>query len=338
VLGYLYWNPKREIFTFLNLSIYWYSIFFIIGFILGYYIFFYLLKKYFLNFPFVESDIKDFVLLKDKLKKNFFEKKNKEDKKNILKKINDRFFDKNNFKKRLIFENNFLGAIEGVKEKSRFIADKVCLYVVIATILGARLGHVIFYDFLFFVSHPLEIFKIWRGGLASHGGAICIIFFLFLLSKKIKKRYPLTFINFLDLISVPAALVASLIRIGNFVNQEILGKKTFFFLGVIFGALKEDFPRHPVQLYESLFYFFVFIILFYLSVKKNFFLKKGKLIGIFLVSVFSFRFLIEFLKIKQSFYLENSFFLMGQYLSIPFIILGLFFLYQSKRKSILPKS
>lgn len=213
--------------------------------------------------------------------------------------------------------------------KAKKISDRMTTYMVIFTIIGARLGHIIFYENIsYYFENPLNILNLREGGLASHGAAIFIIVGLIFFCRSLKKeKIPLGFISVLDLLAVPTALAASLIRIGNFFNQEILGKETNIFLGVVFGSPsygKIGAIRHPVQLYESIFYLFIFFILFYLHLKKDIFLNKGKSIGIFLISVFSFRFFIEFLKVQQSVF--SSFLLMGQYLSIPFIILGIFFI------------
>jgi prolipoprotein diacylglyceryl transferase len=206
--------------------------------------------------------------------------------------------------------------------------------MVFATIIGARLGHIIFYEnFKNYLLNPLKIFKVWEGGLASHGAALFIIIFLYILSLKLKKE-KITFINLLDLIAVPTAFAGFCIRIGNFFNQEIIGKKTTVFFAVVFGSPSNQaaiFPRHPAQLYEAFFYLLLFFFLFFLAYRSEIFLKKGKMIGYFLIFTFSFRFFIEFYKIQESVILKNSFFLMGQYLSIPFILLGIFFLLKKEK-------
>jgi prolipoprotein diacylglyceryl transferase len=205
--------------------------------------------------------------------------------------------------------------------------------MVIATILGARLGHIIFYENpSYYLNNLKVIFDIRNGlsGLSSHGAAFAILIALYLFTISIKKYKPkLSFIHVLDFIAPPTALAGFFIRVGNFFNQEILGVPTNKFFGVIFLNPQERLakvPRHPVQLYEAFFYLTTFFLLFYLSKKKYFLLKEGKLIALFLILIFTFRFFIEFLKVRQSDVIsDSSFLLMGQYLSIPFVIIGIIF-------------
>src|SRR3989344_6988222 len=145
--AYIIWNPKKDIFSFFDFHIAWYSIFFLLGFLTGYIIFLNLLKRYFLE------------------KENF-----------------------------------------DIKKRSVFIADKLTQYVVIATIIGARLGHIFLYESpKLYLKNPIVILKVWEGGLASHGGAIAIMFAIYLLSKKIRKVTNISFLKLLDFIAVPTA-------------------------------------------------------------------------------------------------------------------------------------
>lgn len=218
------------------------------------------------------------------------------------------------------------------------IADRMTIYMVIGTIIGARLGHFLFYENpAIYLKHPLEIIQIWRGGLASHGAAVGIIFALMLFSYRARPiAMGLTWVRLLDLVSIPTAFAAFCIRIGNFVNQEILGTPTHLPWAVIFGHPADGsppIPRHPVQLYEALFYLAVFFFLWRLSFKSAFLAAQGKLIGLFLILVFSFRLLIEFLKLEQSQLLSASLFTMGQILSIPVILLGIILYLHKGRKN-----
>lgn len=231
----------------------------------------------------------------------------------------------------------FLGKDQ--KRKAVAITDRLTVYMIIATIVGARVGHFLFYEHpANYLSDPLEIFRVWEGvrGLASHGAAAAIILALILFSYRIRSLEPkLTWIRLLDFVCIPTALAACLIRIGNFINQEILGTPTRLPWGVIFGHPSDGsppFPRHPVQLYEAFFYLLVFILLWRLSFKKSFLFSRGKLIGLFLILVFGFRFFIEFLKIEQSHLLSSSPLTMGQFLSVPAILAGILF-YSWKRSS-----
>lgn len=215
-----------------------------------------------------------------------------------------------------------------VKIQAKTLAEKMTFYVIVGTVVGARLGDVFFYQSPSTYLHdPFSIFKVWTGGLASHGGALGILIALWLFSR----RYPvLSWSRWLDLVVVPAGIVGFFIRIGNFINQEVLGKITDVPWAVVFGHAADGSlpaPRHPVQLYEALFYLTVFGLLFWLFHKKE--LREGRLAGLFLVLVFSFRFFIEFFKEEQSVLLSGShLFDMGQLLSLPFLVLGLYLLFR----------
>lgn len=200
--------------------------------------------------------------------------------------------------------------------------DKLLVMIFIGTVIGARLGHCIFYEPDFYLSNPIEIFKIWKGGLASHGGTIGVLIMVYLFAKK--NKYNL--LQLLDMLSVPVALVSTLIRIGNFINSEIIGIETNTDYGVIFAKLGEIFPRHPVQLYESLAYFLTFIILgtIYFCIKRR---PHGLIFGLLFVLVFGARIFIEPFKVEQADYSTGTIFTVGQYLSIPFIIVGFFVIF-----------
>lgn len=225
------------------------------------------------------------------------------------------------------------------KKKAIQITDRLTIYMILGTVIGARLGHFVFYENpSYYLSRPIEIFRIWEGGLASHGGAVGIIIALILFSWRIRSQHlDLSWIRLLDFVAVPAALGGFFIRIGNFINQEILGVPTDLPWGVVFGRPSDysmPTPRHPVQIYEALFYLAAFWLLWRLSYKKYFLKTEGKLIGLFLILVFGFRFFIEFWKTEQSRLLGASSLTMGQILSIPLIIAGfiLFFLCRSRFK------
>ena len=222
------------------------------------------------------------------------------------------------------------GAVLKVKRKAMRIADRLTVYMIVATLIGARLGHFIFYENpSSYLKDPWEIFRVWEGGLASHGAAIAIILAVILFSYRIRSEAKgLDWVRLLDFLSIPAALAGSFIRLGNFFNQEILGKPSNLPWAVLFGHPADHsarVPRHPVQIYESIFYLGVFFLLWRLSYRPSF-LVRGKLIGIFLVLVFGFRFFIEFLKMEQSNLISSASFLtMGQYLSLPLVLAGFVF-------------
>lgn len=197
------------------------------------------------------------------------------------------------------------------------LLDSMTVYIVLGTILGARLGHVLFYDPAYYFSHPLEIFAIWQGGLASHGGGIGILIAIYLFSVKEK----LAFMWVADRIALVVPLCGGFIRLGNLMNSEMIGIPSnapwaFVFTGV------DSIPRHPAQLYEALFCFILFAVL-YAVYKRGTLLKQGDLFALLLISLFSFRIFDEFFKINQSTFEEGMFLNMGQLLSIPFILVGI---------------
>ncbi len=225
-----------------------------------------------------------------------------------------------------------LRQIEKDSAKAKLLADRITLYVILGTVIGARLGDLLFYqDLSIYRYDPWAAIKVWEGGLASHGGALGIMIALFILAKRPKKGVPaLSWLQLLDLVVIPTALVASFIRVGNFFNQEILGKVTDLPWAVVFGHPADGTfpaPRHPVQLYESLYYLCVFLLILTIWRSRPFWKKPGKICGLFLVLIFVFRFFIEFLKEEQSLILpQSSFLVMGQLLSIPFIFWGIYLL------------
>jgi phosphatidylglycerol---prolipoprotein diacylglyceryl transferase len=199
------------------------------------------------------------------------------------------------------------------------LLDELSMYMLISTVVGARLGHVLFYEPASYLAHPLDILKIWQGGLASHGAAIGIIFALYLFSRKSRQ----SFFWVIDRIVIVVALSGFFIRTGNLFNSEIYGNVTTLPWGFIFQRVGETVPHHPTQIYEGLCYLALFFFLLWYYFKKDGKPREGFLFGFFLVWVFGFRFLIEFIKEPQVSF-ENSMALnMGQLLSIPFVIAGI---------------
>ena len=211
--------------------------------------------------------------------------------------------------------------------------DTLTMYMVIGTIVGARLGHCLFYQPDYYLSNPLEILYIWKGGLASHGAAIGIILSLYLFSRRTKR--PLIYI--LDRIVITVALAGVLIRLGNLMNSEIYGIQTQLPWGFIFKQNGEIVPKHPTQIYEALSYLAGFIVLAYMYIKANAKPKPGLLFGLFLIFIFATRFLIEFIKEPQVGFEQNMVLNMGQWLSIPFIITGVIFIYLALTKKEVPQ-
>lgn len=209
------------------------------------------------------------------------------------------------------------------------------LWVALGTVVGARLGHVFFYEWDYYSQHPIEILYTWHGGLASHGGAIGVIVAVLLFSLLTTKRSPLwTF----DRLVVATAMVAGLIRLGNLFNSEIFGHATTLPWGFMFvnsrewHSLYEGQACHPTQLYEAFCYFALFAVLMWMYWRRNSGERPGLLFGTFLIGVFSARFLIEFVKNNQVDFEQDMLLNMGQCLSIPFILAGVFFVVRALRR------
>lgn len=208
--------------------------------------------------------------------------------------------------------------------------NNLALYISVGTIIGARLGHCLFYEWAYYSHHIVEIFLPVRKvdgdihftgfqGLASHGGAIGVSFAIFLYCLKFKDKYFFV----LDRIAVATPIVGAFIRLGNLMNSEIIGKASDVSWAFIFERI-DNSPRHPAQLYEAIYYLLLFLLIkvFY----KRFHRKRqdGFIFGIFIFSLFAGRFLIEFLKITQEEFEENLPLDMGQLLSIPFMCWGIY--------------
>ena len=228
---------------------------------------------------------------------------------------------------------------EGAPEKW---VGSLFVYVAVATIVGARLGHVFFYDWESYSHRLMDIFKVWEGGLASHGGTIGVALAVFLFSKFKAHR---SVIWTLDRLAVAVAMVAGLIRLGNLFNHEIYGHATdmpwaFRFIDNVHAwqaGAQPIFtaPSHPTQLYEALCYFALFGLLMWMYWKKNSQERPGLLLGIFFVWVFGSRFIIEFVKNNQVAFEETMTLNMGQWLSVPFVLIGIvLIIYAMKRPRI----
>tara|TARA_B100000963_G_scaffold357673_1_gene380425 strand:+ start:541 stop:1335 length:795 start_codon:yes stop_codon:yes gene_type:complete len=198
--------------------------------------------------------------------------------------------------------------------------DSFFIWGVLGIILGGRIGYVLFYQFKVFINDPIYIFKIWNGGMSFHGGlfGIIISIYLFSIFHKIKFYY------LSDLVSVVAPIGLFLGRLANFINTELIGRPTEFYISVIYPSV-DNLQRHPSQLYEAFFEgFLLFFILLFYFLRKNIFYKNGFISGLFLTFYALFRFLIEFLREPDShmglFYNLIS---MGQILSIPLFIFGI---------------
>ena len=207
--------------------------------------------------------------------------------------------------------------------------DKAFIYIVLGAVLGARFGHVFFYDWDYYSQHLSEIPMIWRGGLASHGGAIGILVALWLFSRNVSRQ---SMLWILDKVVVPTALAAAFIRMGNMMNSEILGKPADVAWAFVFLKV-DDVPRHPVQLYESITYLISFAVLYQVYWKTDFRFYPGKIFGLFLIFIFGSRILWEQFKDSLGGFEESLGLLStGQWLSIPFVLTGLYFVFRNTEK------
>ncbi|MCH9611067.1 MAG: Phosphatidylglycerol--prolipoprotein diacylglyceryl transferase [Chlamydiales bacterium] len=228
--------------------------------------------------------------------------------------------------------------IKDPREESTQLLDRFAIICSFAAVAGARLGYVFFYGWPYFRHHLMDIPKVWEGGLASHGAAVAVLLSLFYFVWRNKKRFPyLSFFLLFDALVIAAGFAAGSIRLGNFVNQEITGLATTMPWGVIFLHPMDNqagVPLHPVQLYESIFYFSLCVTLYGVWRLRKRELGSGFMSGCFLMIMFAFRFIIEFLKMPQGEVLAADFPLrMGQILSIPFFLLGLFLLIRRRRRA-----
>ena len=221
---------------------------------------------------------------------------------------------------------------EGLSEKT---FDSVFWFGVISTVLGSRLGHCLFYDPGYYLTHPVEILDIRQGGMASHGAAVGLLIGLWLFSRKNKLPY----IWSLDRISIVVAISGVAVRLGNLMNSEIYGTVTSLPWGFIFVRDGETLPKHPTQIYEALCYLVLFVILLWMYYKKDLARRRpGVMFGFFLIILFGTRFLIEFIKNPQVDFEQHMVLNMGQLLSIPFIVAGGVILWRALKQAPLTPS
>lgn len=213
-------------------------------------------------------------------------------------------------------------------------------YAFIGILVGARLGHCLFYDFDYYAQHPVEIFlPIQKGadgvyhfsgyaGLASHGGGIGLMIMLLIYARK----FSIKFMTVLDIIAIATPLAGAFIRLGNLMNSEIIGTPSNAPWAFIFRQI-DNIPRHPAQLYEAICYLIIFLLVYSVYKKNIFKVGKGFYFGITTLLIFIVRFFVEFIKVDQVDFEKGMSLNMGQILSIPFLFLGLFFMIKSIRDS-----
>lgn len=207
--------------------------------------------------------------------------------------------------------------------------DTLATYIFIATVVGARLGHCLFYEPDYYLSHPLEMILPFRfgedgfemtgyRGLASHGGILGVFIAIWLYCRRTKTP----FLAVLDRVAIGGALAAVFIRLANFMNSEIIGNPTGTDYGVIFKQV-DMLPRHPAQLYESFAYLLIFVLIYFVYKKRGKGYQDGFNFGLFFTLLFVARFVIEFFKKNQVAFEEGMMFNMGQLLSVPFMLAGI---------------
>ena len=199
------------------------------------------------------------------------------------------------------------------------------LYLIVGTLTGARLAHVVLYQPDYYLAHPWEIFMIWQGGLASHGGFTGVLIALYLY---LKKHRDMSFLELADRLTIPCLLAAALIRVGNFFNSEIIGTPSTLPWAVVFARI-DNVPRHPAMLYEAAAYFLFFCVLYFAYWNTTIMQFPGRVFGIALTAASLARFMIEFVKESQVPFERGMLLNMGQLLSIPFMLAGVYLFYAS---------
>jgi len=204
------------------------------------------------------------------------------------------------------------------ENKDPAVVEHLLVYLMVGAVIGSRLVHCFFYEPSFYLSHPLEILYIWKGGLASHGGLLGAFIAMYLFAKKYNESY----LWVISRVAIPGALTAACVRFGNLFNSEILGKPSELPWAIVFERI-DLIPRHPVQLYEAFSYLTIMLLLVVIYRKVSFAFSTRLLPGVFLVLLFSARFFIEYTKTRQAAYTTDIGLSTGQLLSIPYVLIGI---------------
>jgi len=213
---------------------------------------------------------------------------------------------------------SILGWIYKREGKDPIVIENLLLYIMAGAVIGSRLVHCFFYEPDFYLSHPLEILYVWKGGLASHGGLLGVLIAMYLFTRRYKESY----MWLASRVAIPGALTAAFVRFGNLFNSEILGTPSELPWAIIFQRI-DMIPRHPVQLYEAFAYLLILIVLLTIYRKVSASFATKILPGTFLILVFTARFFLEYVKTRQASYTTELPFSTGQLLSIPYIIIGI---------------
>lgn len=227
-------------------------------------------------------------------------------------------------------------------------ADKLFFYGSIGLIVGARLGHCLFYEWHLlaepvrflgitfnygnpYLTHPWELLYIWEGGLSSHGGAMGLLIAMYFYNRNVTK---MGYMWILDRLVIGVAIGGAFIRLGNLMNSEIYGGPTDLPWGFIFVRAGETQPMHPTQIYEIIYCLITFAVIWWMYWKKNAYRKPGLIFGVFLIGIFGSRFLLEFIKWNQEAFEDNMLFNMGQWLSLPLVIWGIYLIIRTCRMEV----
>lgn len=228
-----------------------------------------------------------------------------------------------------ILMGQYVGSLFKKHGKDPELVSNLTTYIIVGMLIGARLAHCFFYEPDYYLSNPIDILKVWEGGLASHGGyaGVLVAVYLFM-----KKHPDLNFFWILDLIVGPCLFVGGLIRIGNFFNSEIVGIPSDVPWAIVFERV-DNIPRHPAQLYESIGYFTIAGILMWVAHNKFHKWPRGTNLALAIILSFTFRFFIEFFKDEQSQLIMSQSINMGQWLSVAFVLLGFVYLFIINKRS-----
>ncbi len=336
-LAFLYWDPDPDLILLpiIDHPIRWYGLFFVIGFMVAYRIIVRMLRVRLARNPRFASDhIVDSEGVRHAMREGpagYVESGG-----DLVEALNKVIEGGNSAERRETLEAQLGASVLTLSQVAEKLTDRLAWFVVIGTIVGARLGHCIFYDWARCWANPWKIVKVWEGGLASHGGAIGIILSLIAFLWVIRRDYPwMTFLGLCDLVAVPTGFVGFCIRCGNFVNQEILGVTTQLPWAVLFGHPADgSLPaaRHPVQLYEAFAYLALFAVLWRVWRHREH--PDGYLTGLFFLLCFGARFILEYWKVPQV--AGEGWLHMGQLLSMPFIAIGAFLVMKCFSKKTCP--
>jgi len=345
LLAWITWNPSREAFTvpLIDRPVTWYGILFASGFAICYLLLIYIFKiqiwrtgkiskLWVKNWPKFISELKT-----SPLQSHVSSPVSKDNKDEIVNNLNQLITNPQIAPTRKagmqLLHKKFPTSFMSAYDVSFYLIDRLLWYAILGTLIGARLGHVLFYELARYLQNPLEIFMVWNGGLASHGAAIGLLLATYLFYVRYRDSLPgSSYFLFLDLFTIPVPIAGACIRLGNFINQEILGTPTTLPWAIIFGNPADGsavLPRHPVMLYEAAAYLLIFGLSYTLWKYRGSKFGPGFFSGLFFTLVFSARFIMEFLKVAQTDVVVIPGMRMGQLLSIPFIILGLLLIWRS---------